>query len=94
MCDLITISLIVWGLFSVGLFLVLCCLLGEVSLAFAVNSLVVLNSLTFCLSGKLLISLSNLNKSLAGQSVLGCSFFPLLTLNISCLDDVLEITNV
>ena len=44
----------------------------------------VLNSLNFCLSGKLLISPSNLNKSLAGQSVLGCSFFPLLTLNISC----------
>ena len=63
MCDLITISLIVWGLFSVGLFLVLCFMLGEISLAFAVNSLVVLNSLTFCLSGKLLISLSNLNKS-------------------------------
>ena len=48
---------------SVGLFLVLCFMLGEISLAFAVNSLVVLNSLTFCLSGKLLISLSNLNKS-------------------------------
>ena len=44
----------------------------------------VLNSLNFCLSGKLLISPSNLNKSLAGQSVPGYSFFPLLTLNISC----------
>ena len=62
----ITVFLIVWGLFSVGLSLVLCFLLGEVSLAFAVNALVVLNSLTFCLSGKLLISLSNLNKSLSG----------------------------
>ena len=48
MYDLITISLIVWGLFSVGLFLVLCFLVGEVSLAFAVNSLVVLNYVTFC----------------------------------------------
>ena len=45
----------------------------------------VLNSLNFCLSGKLLISPSNLNKSLlAGQSILGCRFFPFITLNILC----------
>ena len=37
--------------------------------------LVVLNALNFCLSGKLLISPSNLNESLAGQSILGCRFF-------------------
>ena len=37
MYDLITISLIVWGLFSVGLFLVLCFLPREVPLAFVVN---------------------------------------------------------
>ena len=42
----------------------------------------VLNSLSFCLTGKLLISPSNL--SLAGQSILGCRFFPFITLNISC----------
>jgi len=45
---------------------------------------VVLNSLNFCLSWKLLISPSNLNESLAGQSILGCRFFPFITLNISC----------
>ena len=44
----------------------------------------VLNSLSFCLSVKLLISLSNLNEILAGQSNLGCRFFPFITLNISC----------
>ena len=46
--------------------------------------LVVLNSLNFCLSGKLLISPSNLKESLAGQSILGCRFVPFITLNISC----------
>ena len=44
----------------------------------------VLNSLSFCLSVKLLISLLNLNKILAGLSNLGCRFFPFMTLNISC----------
>ena len=44
----------------------------------------VLNSLKFCLSEKLLISPSVLNKILAGYSNLGCRFFPLSTLNISC----------
>ena len=43
-----------------------------------------LNSLSFCLSVKLLISPSNLNEILAGQSNLGCSFFPFITLSISC----------
>ena len=43
-----------------------------------------LNSLSFCLSVKLLLSLSNLNEILAGQSNLGCRFFPFITLNISC----------
>ena len=46
--------------------------------------LVVLNSLNFCWSGKLLISPSNLNESLAGQGVLGCTFFPFITLNTLC----------
>ena len=43
-----------------------------------------LNSFNFCLSGKLLISPSNLKESLAGQSILGCRFFPFITSNISC----------
>ena len=46
--------------------------------------LMVLTSLNFCLSGKLLTSPSNLKDSLAGQSILGCRFFPFITLNISC----------
>ena len=46
--------------------------------------LVVLNSLGFCLSIKVLIFSSNLNESLAGQSILGCRLFPFITLNILC----------
>ena len=46
--------------------------------------LVVLNSLNFCLSEKLLISPSILNEILAGYSNLHCRFFPFSTLNISC----------
>ena len=46
--------------------------------------LVVLNSLSFCLSVKLLISPSNLNEILAGQSNLGCRFFSFISLNMSC----------
>ena len=46
--------------------------------------LVVLSSLNFCLSGKLLISPSNLKESLAGQSILVCRFCPFITLNIAC----------
>ena len=45
---------------------------------------VVLNSLNFCWSEKLLISPSILNEILAGYSNLGCRFFPFSTLNISC----------
>uniref|UniRef100_A0A8C6BAV5 Uncharacterized protein n=1 Tax=Monodon monoceros TaxID=40151 RepID=A0A8C6BAV5_MONMO len=44
--------------------------------------LVVLNSLSFCLSVKVLISPSNLNEIFAGN--IGCRFFPFITLNISC----------
>ena len=44
----------------------------------------VLNSPSFCLSVKFLISLSNLNEILDGYSILGCRFFPFITLNISC----------
>ena len=46
-------------------------------------SLVVLNSLNFCLSEKLLISPSILNEILVWYSNLGCRFFPFSTLNIS-----------
>ena len=47
------------------------------------GGLVVLNSLNFCLSEKLLISPSILNEILAGYSHLGRKFFPFSTLNIS-----------
>ena len=43
-----------------------------------------MNSVSFCLSVKLLISLLNLNESLAGWSILGCRFFPYITLSILC----------
>ena len=43
-----------------------------------------LNSLSFCLSLKLLISASNLNEILAGYSNLGCRFLSFITLSISC----------
>ena len=42
----------------------------------------VLNSLSFCLSVKLLMSPSN--ESLARWRILGCRFFPFITLNILC----------
>ena len=45
--------------------------------------LVVLNSLNFCLSEKLLISPSILNEILPRYSNLGCRFSPFSTLNIS-----------
>ena len=47
--------------------------------------LVVVNSLNFCLSEKLLSSPSILNVILAGYCNLGCRYFPFNTLNISCL---------
>ena len=68
------------GLFSSLLFLHyispfhICCKAG----------LVVLNSLNFCLSEKLIISPSILNEILARYSNLGCRFFPFSILNISC----------
>ena len=46
--------------------------------------LVVLNSLNFCLSEKLIISPPILNEILARYSNLGCRCFPFRTLNISC----------
>ena len=44
----------------------------------------VLNSLSFCLSVKLLISPSYLNEILAGYSNRGCRFSSFITLSISC----------
>ena len=43
-----------------------------------------LNSLSFCLSVKLLISSSYLNESLSGYSTLGCRFFSFITLSMPC----------
>ena len=44
----------------------------------------VLNSLSFCLPVKLLISPSYLNEILAGYSNLGCRLFSFITLSMSC----------
>ena len=62
--DPVTVFLIVLGLFSVGLFHLLCFLPREVPSAFVCKAgLVVLNSLNFCLSGNFLIYPSNLKES-------------------------------
>ena len=64
MYDPITVFLIVCGLFSVGLFLLMCFLPRKVPLAICCTvGLVVLNSLTFCSSGELLTSPSNWKES-------------------------------
>ena len=42
------------------------------------------NSLSFCLSEKLLISPSYLNEILAGYSNLGCRLFSFITLSMAC----------
>ena len=52
--------------------------------------LVVLNSLSLCLSEKLLISPSCLNEILAGYSNLGCRLLSFITLSMSCLPFWLE----
>ena len=44
----------------------------------------VLNSLSLCLSEKLLISPSYLNEILAGYNNLGCRLFSFITLSMSC----------
>ena len=43
----------------------------------------VLNSLIFCFSGKLLLSPLNLKEHLAGYSILDCRSFSFITLNVS-----------
>uniref|UniRef100_A0A8D1WVF1 Uncharacterized protein n=1 Tax=Sus scrofa TaxID=9823 RepID=A0A8D1WVF1_PIG len=48
------------------------------------GGLEVLSTLSFCLSVKVVISPSNLNESLAGESNLGWRFFPFITLSIAC----------
>ena len=85
MYDPITVLVIVFGLFFCRSFPFL--VFSDQRSSFSVcckASLVVLNSLNFCLSGKLLISPSNLKENLAGQSILGCRFFSFITLNTSC----------
>ena len=72
MDDFLTLSLplLVRSLFVIFLILAVAfsSLPREVPLRF-----VVLNSLSFCMSAELLISLLNLNEGLPGQSRLGCS---------------------
>ena len=69
----------------------LCCLSRKDPLAF-VEELVwrLLNSLSFCLSVRLLISPSFLNEILDGYSYLGCRFFSFITLSMSCHSLCLE----
>ena len=50
----------------------------------------ILNSLSFCLSVKLLISPSYLNEILAWYSNLGCRLFSFITLSMSCHSSWLE----
>ena len=77
--------LIILTLFSVDLFLLLCCQSRKVPLAFVVKLVWWCRILfNFLLSGKLLISPSNLKDSLVGWNILGCRFFPFITLNMSC----------
>ena len=85
--DPIIVFLIWWGLISVDRYFPSLALPAQKS-SFSIcckAGVVVLNSLNFYFSGKLLISPSNLNESLAGQSIPGCSFFSFITLNVSCL---------
>ena len=71
-------------LFGVHIYTTFLCFLSrEDPLAF-VEEMVVLNSLSFCLSVKLLNSPSYLNEILAGYSDLGCRLFSFITLSMSC----------
>ena len=80
--DPVAIYFVVWGssLYTLFVFPVQrrsCCICWRAGL-------VVLNSLSFCLSVKLLISPSYLNEILAGYSNLGCRLFFFITLSVSC----------
>ena len=81
----IAILLIVWVWFwrSFFVFLVFLDYISPFNIC-CKTGLVVLNSLNFCLSEKIFISLSILNDILAGYSNLGCRVFPFSTVNISC----------
>ena len=80
---LLAFSWLFWVCF-VGLSFLLCLLAMRVSSICCKAGLVALNSLNFCLSIKLLISLSILNEIFARHSNHGCRFFSFSTLNISC----------
>ena len=74
-----------FGVDFVNLFSSLVCLVCIIHFNICCKAgLMVLNSLSFCLSEKLFISPSILNEILARYCNLGCRFFPFSTLNISC----------
>ena len=84
---LIAILLITLDLFLLLFYFLLLLFFSAYRSSFSIcckAGLVLLNSLSFCLSVKVLISPSNLNESLAGQSNLGWRFFPFIRLSISC----------
>ena len=58
---------------------------NDLAAAAWIASLVVLISLRFCLSVKLLIFPSYMNEILDGYSNLGCRFFSFITLSMSCV---------
>ena len=83
MYDPIPILLIVLGLFCVGLFLLLCFLPGEVILAFVVKLVWWCQILlTFACLKSFWFICQIWMRVLLG--VLGCRFFPFITLNLSC----------
>ena len=85
MYDPITIFLIALGLFCVGLFLLQNFLATEVPLAFIVKLVWWCWILwTFACLDSFWFLHQILNKSLAEWSILGFSFFPFITLSISC----------
>ena len=83
MYDHIIIFLIFLGLFCVGLFLLLCFLPGEVILAFVVKLVWCCQILlTFACLKSFWFICQIWMRVLLG--ILGCRFFPFITLNISC----------
>ena len=81
--DPIPILLIVLGLFCVGLFLLLCFLPGEVILAFVVKLVWCCQILlTFACLKSFWFICQIWMRVLLG--ILGCRFFPFITLNLSC----------
>ena len=80
---LIALDLVFFALFSFLLLLFFSAYRSSFSICCKAG-LVLLISLSFCFSAKVLISPSNLNESLAGSSNLGWRIFPFITLSISC----------